>query len=81
MPVNTTDYEFPDGWGLFTPAEKCRWYIRERVFRQAIRQDTAFGRRYRSQQSSSSDTPSHPRGHKTVYQALEDAEEDPYRYK
>lgn len=47
---NTTDYDFPPMWGEMSVAEKHRWYIRERVFRQAIRQDTAFGRRYRSDQ-------------------------------
>ncbi len=46
MGVNTTDYDFPDGWGLFTPEQKNAWYIRERVFRQACQQDTCFGSRY-----------------------------------
>lgn len=50
MPRNKTDYEFPDGWGLMTPEQKNQWFIRERVFRQACRQDTAFGRRYRAVQ-------------------------------
>jgi hypothetical protein len=46
MSTNTTDYEFPDGWGLYSDAQKNAWFIRERVFRQAIRQDTHFGRKY-----------------------------------
>lgn len=46
---NTTDYNFPTGWSEYTTQEKHRWFVRERVFRQAITQDTAFGRRYRSQ--------------------------------
>lgn len=41
-----TDYDFPKGWGLFSPEEKHHWFLRGRVFRQAIGQDTAFGRRY-----------------------------------
>jgi hypothetical protein len=36
--INDTDYTFPDGWGLFTDSEKCRWYVEERCFRQAVRQ-------------------------------------------
>lgn len=44
---NNTDYHFPKDWGLRTPAQKHEWYVRERVFRQAVRQDTSFGRRYR----------------------------------
>lgn len=75
---NETDYDFPPMWGKFTDEQKCEWYIRERVFRQAVRQDTAFGRRYREQQQEHS---SHhpPEGHKTIYQALEDVEDDPFR--
>lgn len=46
MRKNNTDYDFPSGWGLFTPQQKSDWYLRERVFRQACRQNTAFGRRY-----------------------------------
>lgn len=46
MPVNTTDYDFPEMWGRMTAAQKNEWFVRERVFRQACRQDTAFGRRY-----------------------------------
>ncbi|AGF91238.1 hypothetical protein HAPG_00052 [Halorubrum phage GNf2] len=42
-----TDYEFPPMWGQMTDQQKHDWFVRERVFRQAIRQDTAFGRRYR----------------------------------
>lgn len=46
---NRTDYDFPAGWSEFSQKEKHRWFVRERVFRQAIRQDTSFGRRYRAQ--------------------------------
>jgi len=40
-----------------TDQQKHDWYVRERVFRQAIRQNTAFGRRYRAtqEQEGSSD--------------------------
>jgi hypothetical protein len=44
---NTTDYDFPPMWGQMTAEQKHEWFVRERVFRQACRQDTAFGRRYR----------------------------------
>lgn len=47
---NQTDYDFPETWGLYSDEEKITWFIRERVFRQAIRQDTAFGRRYEAVQ-------------------------------
>jgi len=52
-----TDYEFPPMWGQMTDQQKHDWYVRERVFRQAIRQNTAFGRRYRAtqEQEGSSD--------------------------
>jgi len=50
MPVNNTDYDFPEMWGRMTPKQKNDWFVRERVFRQACRQDTAFGRRYRQHQ-------------------------------
>jgi hypothetical protein len=33
-----------------SPEEKDRWLKQERAFRQACRQDTAFGRRYRERQ-------------------------------
>lgn len=46
---NKTDYDFPEEWGTYSQEEKHRWFVRERVFRQAIRQDTVFGRRYREQ--------------------------------
>jgi len=35
---NTTDYEFPDSWGLMTDEQKADWYTTERVRRQAHRQ-------------------------------------------
>ena len=77
---NTTDYDFPPMWGKFSDEQKCEWYIRERVLRQAIRQNTAFERRYRTVMDEESPTPSSPEGHTTVYQALDNVEEDPYRY-
>jgi len=49
MPLNTTDYDFPEMWGRMTAEQKSDWFVRERVFRQACRQDTAFGRRYQQQ--------------------------------
>jgi len=48
--INRTDYDFPAMWGRMSPQQKNDWYVRERVFRQACRQDTAFGRRYRASQ-------------------------------
>jgi hypothetical protein len=50
MPTNSTDYDLPDMWGQMTDQQKSDWFTRERVFRQACRQDTAFGRRYRAHQ-------------------------------
>jgi hypothetical protein len=47
---NSTDYEFPEGWGLYSDKQKHDWFVRERVFRQAVRQNTAFGRRYQEVQ-------------------------------
>lgn len=41
---NSTDYNFPPGWGLYTDMQKCTWYEEERAYRQAMRQDTAWGR-------------------------------------
>jgi len=46
MTANTTDYEFPDGWGLYSDEQKSLWFMRQRVFRQAVRQSTHFGRKY-----------------------------------
>ena len=48
---NTTDYDFPSMWGRMTDEQKSNWFLRERVFRQACRQETAFGRRYRESQA------------------------------
>lgn len=48
--VNRTDYNFPPMWGRMTPQQKSKWFTRERVFRQACRQNTAFGRAYRNAQ-------------------------------
>ena len=42
MSRNSTDYEFPAGWGLMSDAEKCEWYKQERAFRQACRQRTVW---------------------------------------
>jgi len=43
---NRTDYDFPPMWGRYSPEQKSAWYLRRRVYRQAIRQDTAFGREH-----------------------------------
>ena len=48
-----TDYVFPDDWGLRTPEQKSRWYVQERCYRQAMRQDTTFGRTLREAHSKS----------------------------
>jgi len=47
---NRTDYDFPNGWHNLTQEEKHDWFVRERVFRQAIRQDTTFGRKYKTKE-------------------------------
>ena len=36
--MNTTDYEFPEVWGLMTDEQKQMWYALERCMRQAERQ-------------------------------------------
>lgn len=45
--MTDTDYDLPEMWGRMSDQQKHEWFVRERVFRQAIRQDTAFGRKYR----------------------------------
>lgn len=35
---NSTDYDFPKGWGLMTPEQKNEWFYEERSRRQASRQ-------------------------------------------
>jgi hypothetical protein len=40
----TVGGELPPDWELFTPEQKHEWFLRRRVYRQAISQDTAFGR-------------------------------------
>jgi len=34
MMKNSTDYVFPETWGLFTDEQKCEWYEQERAWRQ-----------------------------------------------
>jgi len=36
--MNTTDYEFPEVWGLMTKEEKNIWFVIERCRRQWERQ-------------------------------------------
>ena len=36
--INTTDYEFPEAWGLMSAEQKAVWFLRERCRRQADRQ-------------------------------------------
>jgi hypothetical protein len=38
MMKNTTDYVFPEDWGLRTPEQKDAWFKEERAFRQMMRQ-------------------------------------------
>jgi hypothetical protein len=52
---NHTDYDFPDSWGLYTDDMKHDWFVRERTLRQAGRQQTYFGRRYRNYEQRKSD--------------------------
>lgn len=48
MGRNTTDYEFPEMWGQMTDEQKAEWYLRRRVYKQAIRQTgTAFADRHK----------------------------------
>lgn len=42
-----TDYTLPSDWHSKTDLEKDRWYKQERVYRQAISQDTPWARRQR----------------------------------
>lgn len=42
---NTTDYNFPDGWGLYTDEQKDQWYKEQRTYRQAMRQKTVWKRK------------------------------------
>jgi len=44
--TNSTDYNFPPLWGKYTDEQKIAWFTRRRVYKQAIRQDTAFGREH-----------------------------------
>jgi len=53
MQNNTTDYVFPEDWGLRSQAEKDFWYKQERAYRQAMRQDTPYGRALRDAHSDS----------------------------
>lgn len=66
MVQNNTDYDLPEMWGRMSDEQKCEWYTRERVFRQACRQDTAFGRRYRA---VTEDSDTHDTG-VSLFQAL-----------
>jgi len=49
---NSTDYNFPEDWGLWTDEMRSDWFTRHRVARQAARQDTAVGRRLQKQQEA-----------------------------
>lgn len=50
---NTTDYVFPNDWGIRTPEQKDQWYKEERDYRRAMRQDTTWGREAREYHSDS----------------------------
>jgi hypothetical protein len=50
---NSTDYTFPEDWGLRTPEQKDFWYKQERAYRQAMRQDTTWGRMAREYHADS----------------------------
>jgi len=49
---NNTDYNFPECWGLFTQEMRAAWFTTNRVGRQAMRQDTAVGRRARKRKKA-----------------------------
>lgn len=38
---NETDYEFPDGWGLYTEAQRTAWFTQQRSKRRNRRIDTS----------------------------------------
>ncbi len=38
MSTNTTDYTFPEVWGLMTDDQRVLWFAEERAYRQAQRQ-------------------------------------------
>lgn len=69
---NSTDYDLPRNWGLLSDEEKSSWYLRERVFRQACRQDTTFGQRYRQQREQQQGIP--------LAEAWDRAKHGGYRY-
>lgn len=46
---NTTDYNFPKDWGLYTDQMRHEWFTNHRVATQVARQDTPVGRRARQQ--------------------------------
>jgi len=50
---NRTDYVFPEDWGIRSPEQKDTWYKQERAYRQAMRQDTVWGRAARDHHSDS----------------------------
>jgi len=41
------DYNLPATWDGMTDAERCAWYTEERVYRQALQQDTPTARHLR----------------------------------
>jgi len=41
---NRTDYVFPEDWGIRDSGQKDFWYKQERVYRQAMRQETRWGK-------------------------------------
>lgn len=42
---NNTDYDLPNRWRHMSPEEKSRWMTQWRVWQQAKRQDTSYGRK------------------------------------
>ncbi len=47
---NTTDYVFPETWGLMDPEQRSVWYDSCRALRQAQRQITVTGRQWKFEQ-------------------------------
>lgn len=50
---NRTDYKLPENWGIMTDDERSFWLFQERNYRQAMQQDTVWGKKAREFHSDS----------------------------
>lgn len=70
QPQRNTDYNFPAGWGRRSPEQKSRWFLKQRVFKQASRQfDNGVFPRWLSEVNG-----------KSFAQAWGDADKSDYRF-